>query len=226
MKTNGAGAARQGQRPDGLAGALRERTRALHARAERSGIVRELLRGRASRDAYALLLRNLLPAYTALEHGLDRHRDSPGVRQVALPALYRAGALASDLAALSGRKWDRSLALLPAGERYEHAVTQAAEGNGARLIAHAYARYLGDLSGGQVMKRLLAQSLALAPQSLAFYDFPEIADASAFKTEYRDALDRAAGELSDVNAVLDEAGAAFGLNIDVSEAVLAAATGR
>jgi hypothetical protein len=36
--------------------------------------------------------------------------------------------------------------LLPEGERYAAAVTQAAEINGTRLIAHAYVRTLGDLS--------------------------------------------------------------------------------
>jgi heme oxygenase len=36
---------------------------------------------------------------------------------------------------------------------------KAAEGDGTRLIAHAYTRYLGDLSGGQILQRLLARSL-------------------------------------------------------------------
>ena len=49
-----------------------------------------MLKGRASRDGYALFLRNLLPAYQALEEGLERDRSDPGVEALAQPALYRA----------------------------------------------------------------------------------------------------------------------------------------
>jgi heme oxygenase len=208
----------------GLAAALRERTRALHVQAERSGIVREILRGRASRHGYALLLRNLLPAYRELERGLERHRHAPGVRAAARPVLYRAPALAADLAALCGPAWSRSLPLLPAGERYADRVAAAGSRDGARLIGHAYARYLGDLSGGQILRRLLGRSLGLGPGCLAFYDFPDIPDPEGFKAGYRAALDRAALEIVDVDGVVEEAAAAFRLNIEVSEAVLAAVT--
>jgi len=62
----------------GLAAALRESIRAIHAQAERSGIVSDVLRGRATRFGYALLLRNLLPASQEMERGLDRHGQIPG----------------------------------------------------------------------------------------------------------------------------------------------------
>lgn len=57
--------------------ALYLRTKTLHVEAERTGIIRDLLRGEASREGYVLLLRNLLPAYQAMEQGLHRHRSSP-----------------------------------------------------------------------------------------------------------------------------------------------------
>lgn len=211
-------------RPVGLATALRARTRALHVQAERSGIVRDLLRGRASREGYALLLRNLVPAYREMETGLERLRHAPGVRVAADPALYRARALESDLAALAGPAWCRALPLLPDGARYAARVAAAAEGDGTRLIGHAYARYLGDLSGGQILRRLLARSLGLGPGSLRFYDFPAIADPEAFKAGCRAGLDRAALEIDDMDAVVEEAAVAFELNIAVSKAVQAAVT--
>ena len=77
----------------GLAAALYGRTRELHLQAERTGFVREMLRGRAGRDGYVLYLRNLLPAYRALEQGLERHRSTPGLGPFAEPALYRSQAL-------------------------------------------------------------------------------------------------------------------------------------
>jgi heme oxygenase (biliverdin-producing, ferredoxin) len=213
---------RAGEPTAGFANLLRDRTRALHAAAERSGIIREILRGGSTREGYALLLRNLLPTYQELERGLDRHAHSRGVRQVAMKTLYRAPAIEADLLGLAGSQWNNVLPLLPEGERYAHCVAVAAGGDGARLIAHAYLRYLGDLSGGQIMKRLLQKSLGLDSASLSFYDFANIADIGAFKAEFRSALDRTAIEVGDTGPVIDEAELAFELNIALSEAVYTA----
>src|SRR5262245_29449930 len=80
-----------------LSETLRESTRVLHTQAERAGVINDILRGQASRADYALLLRNLLPAYERMEAGLDRHRATPAVGAVARRELYRSAALAADL---------------------------------------------------------------------------------------------------------------------------------
>jgi heme oxygenase (biliverdin-producing, ferredoxin) len=209
-----------------LAAALHERTRDLHRHAERSGFVADMLRGRAGRDGYTLYMRNLLPAYQALEQGLESHRYTPGVGAMAKAALYRAPALESDLVGLAGRSWPDSVPVLPAGARYGERILATAQGDGARLVGHAYTRYLGDLSGGQILSRLLANSLQLGPTMLSFYRFPAIADVPAFKDAYRVSLERAADSLSDLDAVIDEAALAFQLNIDLSQAVQAAVATR
>jgi len=206
------------ERPE-LTDLLRERTHDLHARAERSGIVNDVLRGRATRFGYAMLLRNLLPAYRAMEQGLERIRSQQGIGAAARHELYRAPAIEADLQALFGEQWDRDLALLPEAEHYARRVTGAAAGEGGRLIAHAYTRYLGDLSGGQIMKRLLASRLKLVPSELAFHDFPKISDPESFKQEYRRALNDAAVGIGDMDDLVGEAMAAFEHNIAVSEAV-------
>jgi heme oxygenase len=205
--------------PESLSAMLRHATADLHMRAERSGIVQTIMRGRATRARYALFLRNLLPAYAALEAGLLAKRDRPGVRRVALPELFRTDAIISDLAALSGDGWEAELALLPSGAAYASQVARATEGDGAGLIGHAYARYLGDLSGAQFMKRSLMRSLGLEREMLGFYDFPAIPDVDAFKSAYRAALDDAAGEIGDTTIVVAAAQQAFACNIAISEAV-------
>lgn len=197
---------------------LRDRTRALHVMAERSGIIGEILRGGGTRHGYGLLLGNLLPAYWELERGLDRHIGSPLIGAFANPSLYRANAIESDLVAMAGPKWREVFALLPEGSQYAERIAEVAAGDGVRLIAHAYLRYLGDLSGGQIMRRLLAKSLNLDECALRFYDFPGISDAAAFKAEFRNALDRCAAG-NDVNQIVDEAIRAFELNIALSKAV-------
>jgi len=117
-----------------------------------------------------------------------------------------------------------SLALLPAGTQYGVSVAAAAQGDATQLIGHAYARYLGDLSGGQILRRVLARALSLGSHELSFYAFPDIVDASAFKRSYRAALNEVAVEIADTESVVLGAMSAFELNIAVSEAVLQAAT--
>jgi len=208
--------------PQGLVVAMRDRTQVLHTRAERSGIIAAILNNRGSLGGYTLFLRNILPAYQKMEQGLDNKKNGV-LACVARPELYRAAAIESDLLHLEGTDWHQKLPLLPAGTRYAERIAIASEGDGTRLISHAYARYLGDLSGGQILKRLLGRSLALEPQALTFYDFPEIPDTDAFKTAYRKAIDEAAAHIADVEAVIEEAFIAFKLNIELSEAVADAA---
>lgn len=203
---------------DSLSTLLREGTRAQHVRAERSGFIADLLRGRGQRAGYVLLLRNLLPAYRALEQGLERHGASPVFAGLAWPALFRASALERDLDVLAGPDWPRTIELLPEGKRYADVVTAAGIGAGHGLLAHAYTRYLGDLSGGQVIGQLLGRSLGMTEEALSFYRFAAIEDPDAFKREFRRALD-AAGPLVDGASVVDEAVTAFELNIALSEAI-------
>jgi len=208
-----------GAEPASVVGALYVRTRTLHLEAEKSGIVSDILRGTASRDGYVSLLRNLHAAYREIEAGIERHRDTPGVGVLAPFRLDRASAIASDLAALAGADWARSVPLLPAGAAYAQRVAQAAEGDGAGLIAHAYTRYLGDLNGGSVLARLLAKTLGLRPSELSLYDFSGVANPDTLKHDYRQALDRAGAAAADPAAIVEEGALAFSLNIALSVAV-------
>ncbi len=208
----------------GLADLLREATGNLHRRAEQTGVVGAILAGRATRESYASFLRNLLPAYRALEAGLERHVRSPALAPLRRRELARAEPLERDLARLAGSDWETRLPLLPEGERYARTVEAAGEGAGAKLIAHAYTRYLGDLGGGPLLKRHLARTLEVDAACLSFYEFPEITDLRAYARSYRGALDVAASTLGGEDSIVEEAVAAFELNVDLSEAVLSSAS--
>ncbi len=199
---------------------FRQRTQSLHRAAEQSGVIAALLRGTATRDQYALLLRNLLPAYRALEAGLLRHESTPGVGLLVEPTIFRSAALETDLTALVGGDWADQLPLLHAGSSYELAAATAAEGTGALLIAHAYVRYLGDLNGGQILSRLVSRHLGLGAAALNFYEFPAVPDLEAFRGHYAAAINRAVLETCEIERVLTEAETAFRLNIELSNAVL------
>ena len=203
----------------GFADRMRERTRLLHREAGRSGVVRDILRGRVSLEAYTVFLRNLLPAYRQLETSLDYHRRSPGIRLIAQPVVYRAAALESDLREIVGTAWRDRIPLLPAGDAYRQRIAEAATGHGERLIAHAYTRYLGDLNGGQALKRRLGDVLEFGPESLSFYDFAGVSDIAAVRTQYRAAIDRSEDEIRDAAGVVEEAARSFADNIAISVAV-------
>lgn len=207
-----------------LSDALRERTEQVHLTAERSGIVADILRRKAGRDGYALLLRNILPAYETLEAALRQHSRNESLAIFAQPALFRADAVRNDLVHLAGADFETSLPLLDETKRYVAAIEDAAQGDGLRLLAHAYVRYFGDLSGGQVLKKLLGQSMQLPPEALTLYEFADIPDHKAFKNEMREAIDRA-GDAGDSEPLIAEALLAFEHNIAISNAVQKRAEG-
>ena len=208
-----------GTAPASVVSGLYLRTRALHLQAEKSGIISDILHGVASRESYALLLRNLHAAYCEIETGIARHRDSRALGLLATYELDRTSAIESDLAALCGADWARTIPLLPAGEAYARRVAQVAQGDGARLIAHAYTRYLGDLNGGSLLARLLAKTLGMQPNELSLYDFSGVSDPATLKNDYRQALEQAGAAAADSGAIIEEGAVAFSLNIALSVAV-------
>lgn len=179
----------------------------------------DLIRGRATRRGCAIFLRNLVPTYTALEIALDGPAHAPIPQAFADPGLRRLPALTSDLKALAGPDWVSTCALVPETEAYARAVSAAAKRGGLRLVAHAYARYLDDLSGGQILQPLLARMFDLGPEALAFYAFPAFADLDAPKVAMREALDAIPLTSPGAESMVEEAIAAFRHNIAVSEAV-------
>lgn len=209
--------------PPGLAERLREETRLLHAEVERAGIMPALLRGEVDRAGYCRLLRNLFEIYRALEDALPRHAGRPEVAAILIPDLFRAGTLADDLVALHGPDWEQELALGPAAHAYGERLREIDRVDPARLVAHAYVRYLGDLSGGQILNRVVGKRLALAGESgRRFYRFGDLSQVHELAARFRLGLDSAAaGAFSE--AIIDEAGLAFRLHACLFEELAAKA---
>jgi len=188
-----------------LAQRLREDTRDLHTVAERSGIMRPLLRGTLDPAGYGLLLRNLHEIYVAMEDGLDAHVGLSALTPFAHTGLRRAPRIARDLDSIVGQGWER-LPLAPTAQSYAARLVALSASAPSLMLAHAYVRYLGDLSGGQqiarIVRRVLSVEMAGATE---FYDFPDIADVDAFKHEVRAALDGVPFTDDDASAVVAEA---------------------
>lgn len=197
--------------------ALKARTAKAHVRAEKSGVIADLLRRRATRDSFVLLLRNLQPVYAALEQAIERLGKTPPVGLIDFPGVARSAALESDLVHMAGPSW-RDLPVASAAQDYATRIHDVASSRPDLLLAHAYVRYFGDLNGGQILRKLIGEALNIAPDSLRFYDFSAIADMKAFLVAYRTAFEDALAMVGDRESVLSEAEAAFEFNISVSNA--------
>lgn len=193
-----------------LAARLRAATKPLHQAVERAGVMRSLLRGQLPRSGYLALLRNLHALYQALEPALARHAGHPTLQPLHQPLLARSAALAQDLLVLHGPGWAHELPLQPAAQDYAAHLQQLAASRPGLLGAHAYVRYLGDLSGGQMLAGIVARSLQLPPgEGVSFYDFGPPAQVAALAAALRQGLDLIARDEPEAAALVDEACAAF-----------------
>lgn len=204
-----------------LSAQLRTSTRAIHRRAERTGIIRAIATGTVSRHTYACYLRNLYPVYVALESRLRGHREANGSALCA-PGLARQAVLRQDLAALAGAGWEGALPMVTASDAYRRDIDRA---SAAELVAHAYVRYLADLNGGGILRGALARHLGLGDDQMAFHAFPAIADTAAFCDRLRDAID-ALVATRDHRLALAAAERAFRLNITLAEEVMRVGASR
>lgn len=119
-----------------------------------------------------------------LEAGLDKHQNEPILKPTHKPdVLSRTAPLSSDIAFLLGTsEWQthdiyQELSRSPPSQLstfMNRLYSLSSSSNTSYLfLAHAYVRYLGDLSGGQMIRRQLVKAYNL-PQTgdgVRFYTF-------------------------------------------------------
>jgi heme oxygenase len=185
-------------------------------------VIAELLAGRIRPTAYLLFVFNLLPIYAALEAALFDQAHLPALGTLFRPEFARSRPLARDVAVLAERSPATPLRLFAESVAHRRRIEVIARTVPERLLAHAYVRYLGDLSGGQVVRRLLARTPGIGPEAVRFYEFPDLDDLARAKSAYRRAIDEAGPHLLDPAGVIEEAREAFRLTIALARAVNAA----
>ena len=207
-----------GASPDGLAMKLRTGTASAHKEAEGAAFVKAIFDATVDRGDYVRFLWALKRVYGALEVGLEANRADTRLAPLVLSVVYRSEALAKDLAFYA----------LPEGQplastqRYVEQLERISRTAPHRLVAHAYTRYLGDLSGGQALKKCIQRAFKLeGTQGVAFYDFEAIPEMNAFKGQYRMALDTLPMSPTEQQDVVDEAILAFELNGAITREVAA-----
>lgn len=129
-----------------------------------------------------------------------------------------------------GDHWSDIIQPTPSAIEYVNRIHKVAQDSPELLIAHHYTRYIGDLSGGQILKNIAQKAMNLGEHDgLHFYEFPGIDDEKQFKKRYSATLDSLPIDQEMADRIVDEANRAFKFNMDMFqelEGSLIAAIGK
>ncbi|MHC3816313.1 heme oxygenase [Streptomyces sp. CB02488] len=188
-----------------------------HVEAETSTFMSDLLGGRLGVDAYTRYTEQLWFVYRAMEDGAGALREDAVAGPFIQPELMRTAELERDLAHLRGADWREGLEPLPATAAYAERVAECARSWPAGYIAHHYTRYLGDLSGGQIIRDKAERTWGFERKGdgVRFYVFEGISNPASFKRGYRELLDAVDADDLEKQRIVDECKRAFALNTAV-----------
>ncbi|GAA2225966.1 biliverdin-producing heme oxygenase [Herbiconiux moechotypicola] len=195
--------------------ALRERTWTGHSDSEGAGFMTDLMSGKGSRDDYIALVAQHFFIYEALEAAADRMKSDPVAAEFISPKLTRLPAIEEDLRFLIGPDWRDQIHPLPTTERYVRRINEVAATWNGGFIAHHYTRYLGDLSGGQIIRTLMQRQFGFETNGVGFYLFGDIAKPKEFKETYRTQLDAVDWDDAERERVIDEVLVAYRFNTEL-----------
>ncbi len=202
-----------------LAMCLREGTQQSHTLAENTAFMKCFLKGIVEREPFRKLIADLYYVYRTLEVEMARHRHHPMVSPMLFPELERTHKLEADLRFYYGENWRQQITISPEGHNYVARLQEISQTNPMLLIAHAYVRYMGDLSGGQSLRHIVRSALDLPPdQGTGLHEFDQLPTMEArrqCKQRYRDALNSLPVGAEQIQAIVAEANRAFALNRNV-----------
>ncbi|TGK00889.1 biliverdin-producing heme oxygenase [Leptospira semungkisensis] len=211
-----------------LAQLLREGTSESHTAAENSAFTRCFIKGVLEPKSYSKHLEAFYFVYSTMESELEKKKDHPILRRIHFPELYRKNQIEKDFTHFFLP--EHSPKPSQATEAYVNHIIEIANSSPELLVAHSYVRYLGDLSGGQILKRVAAKALGIeGTNGLDFYEFPEISSPKDFKDRYRKALDDLPLSEEEKQNIVNEANRVFQLNqaiFDELEDTLISSIGR
>ena len=191
-----------------LALQLKEGTKVSHSAAENTKFVSSFLKGVVSRDNYKQLTANFYFVYRAMEEEIEKLDDFPLHDKL----LNRTHKLEQDLRYYYGVMWRDKIEPSPATKNYVKRIQVIAQQTPYLLVAHHYTRYMGDLSGGQILASITKKALNLKDEGLKFYEF-DIPNMKEYKDKYRQSLNDLNMSEVQTSMLIDEANYAFKLNM-------------
>jgi heme oxygenase len=164
--------------------------------------------------SYRTLVADLWFVYSAMEEEIGRLSDHPVVGPIGFPELNRRESLEQDLAFYFGSGWRQQIHATPGAQEYVARIRRVAKEAPELLVGHHYTRYIGDLSGGQILKNIAQKAMNLGEHDgLRFYEFDSIPDEKGFKANYRNVLDHLPIDQAMADRIVEEANQAFHCNM-------------
>ncbi|MCM3697730.1 heme oxygenase (biliverdin-producing) [Microbacterium oleivorans] len=194
---------------------VRARSAGAHSSSEGADFMSDLMRGGGSREDYVALVAQHWFIYEALESAAARMSGDPVASRFLSDKLTRLPALEADLKFLIGEDWRDRIAPLPTTARYVARIAEVGATWPGGFVAHHYTRYLGDLSGGQFIARVMSRRFGFETNGIGFYVFDDIADPAAFKDVYREQLDAVPWDAAERERVIDEVLLAYRFNTEL-----------
>lgn len=149
---------------------------------------------------------------------MDRNKDHLAFAPLYFPMeLHRKKALIRDMEYFFGEDWEEQVQCSQATQKYVERIHCVGQNEPELLVAHAYTRYMGDLSGGQVLKKVAQRALKLPStgEGTQFYLFENIDNAQQFKQFYRARMNALDLDLKTKEKIVEEANKAFEYNMQV-----------
>jgi heme oxygenase len=196
---------------------LKEGTKTSHSSAENTKFIAQFLKGALDREEYRKMMADLYYVYSTMEKRIGETQDplADTLKQWQVK-LNRTASLEEDLKHYYGPSWRNEVVPSESCNAYCSRINEVAEKDPYLLIAHHYVRYIGDLSGGQILKNIAGKALNQSKgEGLRFYDFPSIDDARVFKKQYREVLDGLELDEQKRMSLIAEANYGFRLNMDI-----------
>jgi len=138
---------------------LREITKQEHRRAERTAFMSRMIKKKISPYEYYVYLKNQLFSYTNLEY----YATEAGAITKNMEPILRGAALFNDVITMETEQKFSDAPIFSASHHYVNYIRQIKDDKD-KLLAHVYVRHMGDLSGGQIIKKLV-------PGPTALYEF-------------------------------------------------------
>ena len=199
-----------------LAGQLREGTKKSHTMAENTGFVACFLKGVVEKTSYRKLIGDLYFVYKAMEEEIDRlvQENHPVIKHIGFKELFRRQTLEKDLEFYYGNNWLDQITISESAQSYVNRIRLVANESPELLVGHHYTRYIGDLSGGQILKKIAKKALNLrGDDGLNFYEFKLIEDEKLFKKSYSETLNKLPIDQKIADNIIEEANEAFAYNM-------------
>nr|AYR05857.1 heme oxygenase [Lithothamnion sp.] len=197
-----------------LAEQLRQGTTKSHSMAENVSFVKSFLGGVVDKKSYRTLVANLFFVYSAIEEEMYKNKNNISISPIYFDQLNRKESLEKDLLYYYGSDWQSIVKPSAVTQIYVNRIHEIGNYQPELLISHAYTRYMGDLSGGQILKNIAKNAMQLSgDEGTEFYIFRDIKNDKEFKQMYRRALDSISVTESQVSLIISEANVAFNLNM-------------